>query len=61
VNLGNLGVSELLLVLLAALVFRILPIVFAIWVIVDIRRIRRRLDTLTSRVDALERVAGSAR
>lgn len=53
-NFGNIGAAQLILIGLAGVVFRILLLAFAIWVVVVVRRVRREISAVATRLDALE-------
>lgn len=54
-NFGNVGASELLVVLFFGFVFTVLPFLVAIWLIINVRRMRRQLAALTARLDSDDR------
>ncbi len=53
--MSHMGIGELLIILLVALIKFGIPIAFAIWVIVAIKRIIDGIKRLSSRLDVIEK------
>lgn len=56
-NFGSLGSAELIIVLGVGFVLCVVPILVAVWVLVVVYRMRRRIEELTMRVNALAAAA----
>ena len=60
-NFGTFTGWELLLVLALGFLFRVVPIVVAVWLLVVVHRLRRRLDAMSARLDELSAPAPNSR
>jgi hypothetical protein len=54
-NMPHFGISEILIITLVALIKYAIPIAFAIWVIVSLKRIRSGQEVAQGRLDAIEK------
>jgi hypothetical protein len=60
-NFGTVTGFELVLLLAVGFLFRVVPIVIAVWLLVVVHRLRRRLDTMSARLDELSAPAPNSR
>jgi Na+/H+-dicarboxylate symporter len=52
-NLGNIGLAEFVAAMFMACALFVIPVLIVVWLLVTVHRIRRRLDAISARLDAL--------